>query len=205
MTARPPLVNIANGLTLARLVLVPVMAGMLVAASGGHAAWRAGACLVFCVASATDFWDGKIARARNLVTPFGQIADPIADKALTGTALVGLSWLGLLPWWVTVVVLVRELGVTLLRLWVIRHGVIPASRGGKLKTLLQVVAITWYLAPLPKVLAEAGPWLMGAAVVVTLVTGADYVWRAFVLRRAGLAAGTAGATPATPTAHIPDV
>jgi CDP-diacylglycerol--glycerol-3-phosphate 3-phosphatidyltransferase len=205
MTARPPLVNIANGLTLARLVLVPVMAAMLVAASGGHAAWRAGACLVFCVASATDFWDGKIARARNLVTPFGQIADPIADKALTGTALVGLSWLGLLPWWVTVVVLVRELGVTLLRLSVIQHGVIPASRGGKLKTLLQVVAITWYLAPLPKVLAEAGPWLMGAAVVVTLVTGADYVWRAFVLRRAGLAAGTAGATHATPTAHIPDV
>jgi CDP-diacylglycerol--glycerol-3-phosphate 3-phosphatidyltransferase len=104
-----------------------------------------------------------------------------------------------------VVVLARELGVTLLRLWVIRHGVIPASRGGKLKTLLQVVAITWYLAPLPKVLAEAGPWLMGAAVLVTLVTGADYVWRAFVLRRAGLAAGAAGATSATPAAHIPDV
>jgi CDP-diacylglycerol--glycerol-3-phosphate 3-phosphatidyltransferase len=185
---RPPLVNIANGLTLVRLILVPVMAVLLAASEDGAAGSRLAACLVFCLASATDFWDGKIARARNLVTPFGQVADPIADKALTGTALAGLSWLGLLPWWVTVVILVREIGVTGLRLWVIRHGVIPASRGGKLKTLLQVLAIAWYLAPLPGTPAAAGPWIMGAAVVVTVVSGADYVVRALTLRRAGLRA-----------------
>ena len=197
--------NIANALTVFRLVLVPIFLVALFWGGGHVDTWRWAAFGVFFLASYTDRVDGQIARSRNLITAFGKLADPIADKALIGAALIGLSALDDLPWLVTIPVLVREVGVTALRFWVIRHGVIPASRGGKLKTLLQVVAITWYLAPLPKVLAEAGPWLMGAAVVVTLVTGADYVWRALVLRRAGLAAGTAGATPATPTAHIPDV
>jgi CDP-diacylglycerol--glycerol-3-phosphate 3-phosphatidyltransferase len=179
----PPLVNIANALTVARIVLVPVMVAAMVASHGTHAGWRIAACVAFCVASITDLYDGKLARSRNLVTAFGQVADPIADKALTGAALLGLSWLGLLPWWVTVVMLTREIGVTLLRFWVIRHGVIPASRGGKLKTLLQVLAIAWYLLPLPGVLAVFGPWIMGAALVVTIVTGADYVFRALALRR----------------------
>jgi CDP-diacylglycerol--glycerol-3-phosphate 3-phosphatidyltransferase len=111
------------------------------------------------------------------------VADPIADKALTGAALVGLSLLGDLPWWVTVVVLAREVGVTLLRFWVIRHGVIPASRGGKLKTLLQGVAIGLYILPLSGVAASARAWFMAAAVVVTVVTGVDYVARALKLRR----------------------
>jgi CDP-diacylglycerol--glycerol-3-phosphate 3-phosphatidyltransferase len=199
---RPPVVNVANGLTLVRLVLVPVMAVLLAASAHGAAGWRLDACLVFCIASATDFWDGKIARSRNLVTSFGQVADPIADKALTGTALAGLSWLGLLPWWVTVLILVREIGVTALRLWVIRHGVIPASRGGKLKTLLQVVAIAWYLAPLPGGAAAAGPWIMGAAVVVTVVSGADYVLRAVTLRRAGRALADTAAAP-VPEGELP--
>jgi len=176
-------VNIANALTVARLALVPVMVAALVASGGTHVGWRIAACVAFCVASVTDLYDGKLARSRNLVTPFGQVADPIADKALTGAALVGLSWLDLLPWWVTVVVLTREVGVTLLRFWVIRHGVIPASRGGKLKTVLQVLAIAWYLLPLPGFLAALGPWIMGAAVVVTVATGADYVVRALTLRR----------------------
>ncbi len=179
----PPLVNIANALTVARIVLVPVMTAALLASGGTHDGWRIAACVAFVVASITDLYDGKLARSRNLVTPFGQVADPIADKALTGAALLGLSWLGLLPWWVTVVMLARELGVTLLRFWVIRHGVIPASRGGKLKTLLQVLAIGWYLLPLPDMLAVLGPWIMGAALIVTVVTGVDYVLRALTLRR----------------------
>ncbi len=180
--AVPPLVNLANGLTVARILLVPVMIGMLAVSDGESAAWRVGACLAFCVASITDLYDGKIARARNLVTPFGQVADPIADKALTGAALIGLSTYGLLTWWVTGLILAREIGVTLLRFWVIRHGVIPASRGGKLKTLLQGLAIGLYVLPLSGLLATGRTAVMAAAVLVTVVTGVDYVVRALVLR-----------------------
>ena len=110
------------------------------------------------MASVTDRIDGELARRRGLVTDFGKIADPIADKALIGAALVGLSLLGELPWWVTVVVLVREIGVTLLRFFVIRHGVMPASRGGKVKTLLQAVAIGLLVLPLAGCAARAWPW-----------------------------------------------
>jgi CDP-diacylglycerol--glycerol-3-phosphate 3-phosphatidyltransferase len=132
----------------------------------------------------TDRIDGDLARKRGLITEFGKLADPIADKALIGAALIGLSALGDLPWWVTVLMLVRELGVTLLRFWVIRHGVIPASRGGKIKTTLQAVATGLF------VLIPVGGWLkpiawtfMTAAIVVALTTGIDYVARAARLRR----------------------
>jgi CDP-diacylglycerol---glycerol-3-phosphate 3-phosphatidyltransferase len=179
----PPVLNVANLLTILRLLLVPIFAALLLASDGTHLWWRAAACVAFGVASFTDFYDGKIARARNLVTTFGQVADPIADKALTGTAFVLLSMLDMVPWWVTIVILGREIGVTAIRFWVIRHGVIPASRGGKLKTMLQVVAIPWYVWPWPYPIDLLSPWLMGAAVVVTVVTGADYVARALVLRR----------------------
>ena len=147
--------NIANALTVFRLALVPVFVVALFAAVGHDLGWRVLAWAVFAVASITDRIDGDLARKRNLVTEFGKLADPIADKALIGAALIGLSVLGDLPWWVTVVVLARELGVTLLRFWVIRHGVIPASRGGKLKTLLQAVAIGLYVLPPIGVVAAA--------------------------------------------------
>ena len=176
-------VNIANALTFLRLLLVPVFVAVLFAGDGHRTAWRVWAFAVFTVASITDRIDGDLARSRNLVTPVGQIADPIADKALTGAALIGLSVLGDLPWWVTVLVLVREVGVTALRFWVIRHGVIPASRGGKLKTLLQGLAIGLYVLPLTGLPASLRWWLMAAAVAVTVVTGADYVARAVTLRR----------------------
>jgi len=117
------------------------------------------------------------------VTSFGKVADPIADKALTGTALVVLSAYGRLPWWVTVLILVRELGVTALRFVVIRRGVIPASRGGKIKTALQIAAISWYLWPVPGYLTTVGPVIMGGAVMITVATGIDYVVRASRLRR----------------------
>ncbi|MEU5720421.1 CDP-diacylglycerol--glycerol-3-phosphate 3-phosphatidyltransferase [Micromonospora sp. NPDC047738] len=178
-----PLLNAANVLTAVRLVLVPVFAASVVASDFTDAGWRMAACLIFVVASATDLVDGWIARRFALVTSLGKVADPIADKALTGAALVLLSWYDRLPWWVTVVILVRELGITALRFWVIRRGVIAASRGGKIKTALQILAITWYLWPMPEPLAVVGPWIMGAAVVVTVLTGFDYIAQALRLRR----------------------
>jgi CDP-diacylglycerol--glycerol-3-phosphate 3-phosphatidyltransferase len=176
-------VNIANALTLLRLLLVPAFVVLLLA-NGGHSnGWRVWACVVFAVATVTDYIDGDLARSRGLVTDVGKVADPIADKALTGAALIGLSSLGDLPWWVTVVILVREIGITGLRFFVIRHGVIPASRGGKAKTLLQNLAIGLYLLPLTGAAASVRYWLLALAVVVTLVTGVDYVARAVHLRR----------------------
>jgi CDP-diacylglycerol--glycerol-3-phosphate 3-phosphatidyltransferase len=184
LTNRPVSVwNIANALTLLRFVLVPVFLVLLLHDDGQDDLWRVAAWVAFAVASVTDRVDGQIARRRGLVTDFGKIADPIADKALIGAALVGLSSLGELMWWITVVVLVREVGVTLLRFFVIRHGVMPASRGGKVKTLLQAVAIGLLVLPLDGLLHEGALVLMYVAVVVTLVTGADYVQRALRLRR----------------------
>lgn len=176
--------NIANALTVLRLVLVPVFVLVLFAHGGHQTGWRIGAWVVFAIASVTDRIDGEIARKRHIVTDFGKLADPIADKALVGAALVSLSLLHELTWWITVVVLAREFAVTLLRFWVIRHGVIPASRGGKLKTLLQAVAIGLYVLPLNGWLHGVAVVIMYAAIVVALATGGDYVLRAIRLRRA---------------------
>jgi CDP-diacylglycerol---glycerol-3-phosphate 3-phosphatidyltransferase len=180
--------NIANGLTVLRLLLVPVFAVVLFHGGGHETAWRIWATVVFGLASITDRFDGDLARRRGLVTEFGKLADPIADKALIGTALVGLSALGELAWWITVVMLVREVGVTALRFWVIRHGVMAASRGGKVKTLLQGVAIGLYVLPLSGWLHVLAVVVMGAAIVLTLITGGDYVARAVRLRRGARAA-----------------
>jgi len=180
-----PTLNLANLLTLSRLVLVPLFVVALFTGDGVDTTWRAIATGLFAIASATDQLDGWVARKYGLITDFGKIADPIADKALTGAALVGLSALGELGWWVTIVIAVREIGVTLLRFWVIRHGVIPASRGGKAKTMAQIAAIVAYLLPLPAG-ADLLRWaLMGLAVVLTVVTGVDYLVRALRLRAAG--------------------
>jgi CDP-diacylglycerol---glycerol-3-phosphate 3-phosphatidyltransferase len=162
-------------LTLLRLVLVPVFLLVLFAGNGHEAVSRIAAFVVFAVAVITDRFDGALARNYGMVTEFGTMADPIADKTLIGAALIGLSMLGDLPWWVTVVILAREVGITVLRFVVLRRGVIPASRGGKLKTLVQAVAIGLFILPL------SGSWLvvasavMGAAILLTLVTGVDYV------------------------------
>jgi CDP-diacylglycerol--glycerol-3-phosphate 3-phosphatidyltransferase len=172
------LYNIANWLTVARIALVPLVVAGLTA---GGTVWRLVSLAAFGVASVTDLLDGRLARSRGLVTDFGKIADPVADKALTGAALICLSALGELPWWVTAVIMVRELGVTLLRFWVIRRGVIAASRGGKLKTVLQILAICLYILPWGNGIAR--DVAMGAALAVTLVTGFDYVLRAIRLRR----------------------
>jgi len=179
VTAAPRLLNVANALTVARLLLVPVCVGFLAAGGTGY---RYIAFAAFAVASMTDLADGELARRRNLITDFGKIADPIADKALTGSALITLSALGDLAWWITIVIVARELAVTALRFWVIRRGVIAASRGGKIKTMLQVIAISLYI--LPWAVPVEREVLMGAAVAVTLATGIDYTVRAIQLHRA---------------------
>ncbi|MGI8721756.1 MAG: CDP-diacylglycerol--glycerol-3-phosphate 3-phosphatidyltransferase [Geodermatophilaceae bacterium] len=177
------ILNLANGLTILRLALVPVFAVLLLSDDGSDATMRLVATLVFAGAVITDRFDGVIARQRNLITEFGKVADPIADKALIGTALVALSLLDLLPWWVTTLILFREVAVTVLRFWVIRHGVIAASRGGKLKTVVQAAAIGLYILPLSGALGTVRWWVMAVALVLTMVTGIDYVIRALRLRR----------------------
>jgi CDP-diacylglycerol---glycerol-3-phosphate 3-phosphatidyltransferase len=175
--------NIANALTLVRLLLVPAFVVVLLQNGGHSGGWRDWAFAAFAVACITDLVDGDLARRRNLVTEIGKVADPIADKALIGAALIGLASLGDLPWWVVAVVLGRELGITGLRFFVIRHGVIPASRGGKAKTLVQNIAIGLYVLPLTGSLATARFWVMAIALVLTVATGIDYVSKAATLRR----------------------
>ncbi|MFC6422587.1 CDP-diacylglycerol--glycerol-3-phosphate 3-phosphatidyltransferase [Ornithinimicrobium tianjinense] len=171
--------NLPNALTVLRMLMVPLFVWLLMRESGEDVSDRWWAALVFVVATATDWVDGHLARRNGLITAFGKLMDPIADKALMGSALICLSLLGELPWWVTVVILVREIGITLMRFVVIRRGVIPASRGGKLKTALQAVGLTLMLTPLDGVVGTAGLWIMYAALVVTVVTGVDYLRQAF--------------------------
>lgn len=186
--------NLPNALTVIRLFLVPVFVAVAwVGFERDDQAWQAWAALIFLAAAITDLLDGELARRTGKVTSFGKIADPIADKALTGAALIVLSWFDLLPWSVTVVIIVREVAVTVLRFWVIRHGVMAASRGGKLKTALQIVAITLYLLPLASGAVIVAQVVMAVAVIVTLLTGVDYALRARALRRAETASG--GVTP----------
>jgi CDP-diacylglycerol--glycerol-3-phosphate 3-phosphatidyltransferase len=170
--------SVPNLISIVRIVLVPVFVVVLVAgADGGPLRWLATA--LFVLAISTDSLDGHLARSRNLVTDLGKILDPIADKALTGAALVVLSVLGELPWWVTVPILVREVGITVWRFAVLSKRVIPASKGGKTKTVLQSVAIALALAPLPALLGGWMNWVntvfMAAAFVVTIVTGVQYL------------------------------
>ena len=202
-----PLFNIANVLTMLRIALVPVFVwfllldaeGSLTEAFGGgleaqNGGWRWAAAGLFAAAMITDKIDGDLARSRNLITDFGKIADPIADKTLIGAGLIMLSLLGELPWWVTLVILARELGITVLRMVMLRTQVMPASRGGKLKTVLQTAGLQLMLLPLVVIagwLADVAFWIMIAALVVTVVTGADYLMSALRLRRESKGAGAA--------------
>ncbi len=184
-----------NALTAFRIVLVPVFAWMLLA-HPDEPGWRLLTAGVFTLAILTDSLDGYLARRHNLVTKFGKLADPIADKALTGMALICLSIIGELWWWATVVILVREWGITVLRFAMLRYGVMAAGRGGKIKTFVQAIAIILYLLPLAALaawspaLAAVATWVamatMLAAVLLTVVTGLDYLREAFRLRRQSL-------------------
>jgi len=183
-TAQPPVgvINLANSLTVLRIIIVPFFVYALFHHDGTSTFWRYVATGLFALASYTDRIDGQLARNRNTVTDFGALLDPIADKALIGSALIGLSHLHQVAWWVTIVILTREIGITLLRLVVLSRGVIPASRGGKAKTMVQGFAIFFYLWPLPAATDHARAALMAVAVFLTVVTGLDYLKNA--IRRA---------------------
>nr|WP_228507806.1 CDP-diacylglycerol--glycerol-3-phosphate 3-phosphatidyltransferase [Herbiconiux sp. VKM Ac-1786] len=176
-----------NAITIVRILLAPVFFVMLLADNGADGGLRWAAAVLFILAIATDGIDGHIARSRNLVTDLGKLLDPIADKVLTGAALVGLSILAELPWWVTIVILVREIGITVWRFVQLSDRVIPASRGGKLKTLAQSVAISLALLPFPNLLGDWMNWVnavfMAIALVLTVVTGIDYLVQAWRLNR----------------------
>jgi CDP-diacylglycerol--glycerol-3-phosphate 3-phosphatidyltransferase len=178
--------NVPNALTTLRILMVPFFGWALLVDDGQSAGWRWVAYGLFALAMITDKIDGDLARKHDLVTNFGKIADPIADKALTGMAFVGLSIIGELWWWVTVIVLLREWGITLMRVWLIREGVVlPAGRGGKLKTLVQTLALGLLIMPLKMldgawgVIGDIGWWIgvvaMGVAVLLTVGTGIDYI------------------------------
>ncbi len=184
--------NIANIITVIRILLVPVFIWLLFLDDHADGPWRWIATALFVLAIATDGVDGHLARGRNLVTNVGIILDPIADKLLIGGALVSLSILGDLWWWVTLVILVRELGITVFRFVVIRTRVIPASKGGKLKTVFQSVAISLFLAPLQALFSFSSvavgivnwfEWVvMGIALVLTVYSGFDYLWQWWKVR-----------------------
>jgi len=176
-------INVPNFLTTIRIIVVPILAWLLFKEDAASDSNRLVAGVLFIIAALTDIADGTIARRWNLITNFGKIFDPIADKALIGVALVGLSYLNLLDWWFTWVILARELFVTFLRFWVINKGVIPASRGGKLKTIMQIIAISFYLLPLPETVSLLAEVLMYVAVILTLATAVDYIMKAIITDR----------------------
>ena len=189
--------NIANVLTTLRIVLVPFFAWALLQDDGNSVMWRWIAFAIFAVAMITDKIDGDLARKYNLITDFGKIADPIADKAITGMAFIGLSLVGEIWWWVTAIVLIREWSVTLLRLSVLKQVVIPAAQSGKIKTTLQAVALSGLIWPLPhgdahggafdfwpgplgEVLFYTGQVLLAGAVIMTMWSGYEFfraVWQ----------------------------
>ncbi len=188
--------NVPNLLTLLRILLIPVFWWLLMYDDGQNDTTRVLATVTFFFASVTDVLDGYLARRQGLVTTFGKIADPLADKALTGFALIGLSLLGELYWWVTILIIVREVGVTVIRFVVLKHGVIPASRGGKLKTIFQMCGIGLFLLPITAdmpVLWWTRNAVMAVAVALTLGTGVDYVRKAVRTRRDSKAARAAAA------------
>lgn len=179
-----PVLNVPNALTVARLLIVPLFGYLVLGVSQTQSAQWAGA-TIFLIAAITDLIDGVWARKYGLVTNFGKIADPIADKALIGTALVALSITGEIPWWVTGVILFREVAITIMRFWVINHGVIPASRGGKVKTVSQIIAIVAYLIPVSGWVEVVAQMSLGVALAMTIVTGIDYAVKVkFALGRA---------------------
>lgn len=143
--------NLPNALTTLRIVMVPFFGWALLHDNGDSVTWRVVAFALFAAAMVTDKVDGDIARARGIVTDFGKIADPIADKAITGMAFIGLAIVGDIWWWVTILVLVREWSITLLRLSIMKNVVMAAAQSGKVKTALQGLALGLLCLPLRQV------------------------------------------------------
>lgn len=166
--------NLANTLTIFRILALPFCAYALFKNGGDDDSWRIIAFILFFIVGLSDILDGKIARSRNQVTEFGKLLDPIADKAMLATASIGASLLGMLSWWVTAIFLIREVAVTILRFAVIKNGVIPASRGAKLKTFFQSFGVGFYILPLPSYLNIPRDLFMAVAIYLTITTGVTY-------------------------------
>ncbi len=179
--------NLPNTITIVRIGFAPIFFVLLLIDGGADGAARWIAALLFIVGIATDGIDGHIARSRGIVTDLGKLLDPIADKILTGAAFVGLSILGELPWWITLVVLLREIGITVHRMIIRHENVVAAAWMGKLKTVLQAVALSFALVPLWILLGEWIHWVNGVtmalAVILTIASGIDYVVTALRGRR----------------------
>ena len=168
-----------NFITVMRLLFVPVGAYTLFKNGGDDPTWQIISWWIFFVLGLSDILDGNLARSRNTITEFGKFLDPIADKAMIGTAMISLSILDRMPWWITIVIMAREVGITLFRLAVIKRGVIPANRGGKIKTFFQGFGIGFYVLPLSEEMFWFRDSFMAVAIILTLVTGAQYIFSAF--------------------------
>jgi CDP-diacylglycerol--glycerol-3-phosphate 3-phosphatidyltransferase len=168
-----------NFITVMRLLFVPVGAYTLFKNGGDDPTWQYISWCVFFVLGLSDVLDGKLARSRGTITKFGEFLDPVADKVMIGAAMISLSILGRMPWWITIVILGREIGITLLRLAIIRRGVIAANKGGKIKATFQSFGVGFYVLPLPTWLFWFRDGFMAIAIALTIVTGAYYVKSAF--------------------------
>jgi len=171
--------NLPNALTIFRILALPFCAYALFKNGGEDDSWRIIAFTLFFIVGLSDILDGKIARSRNQITEFGKLLDPIADKAMLATASIGASLLGMLSWWVTTIFLIREVAVTILRFAVIKNGVIPASKGAKLKTFFQSFGVGFYILPLPSYLNIPRDLFMAVAIYLTITTGVDYFRKVF--------------------------
>jgi CDP-diacylglycerol--glycerol-3-phosphate 3-phosphatidyltransferase len=173
--ARP---NLPNSLTILRVLLLPFCTYALFKNGGDDTTWRIIAWTLFFIVGLSDILDGKLARSRNQITEFGKLLDPIADKAMLATAAIGSSLLGMMSWWITAVLLIREVAVTVLRFAVIKNGVIPASKGAKRKTFFQSFGVGFYILPLPTWLHLPRDIFMAYAIYLTITTGIDYFRKA---------------------------
>ena len=170
--------NLPNALTIFRILALPFCAYALFKNGGDDDSWRIIAFTLFFIVGLSDILDGKIARSRNQITEFGKLLDPIADKAMLATASIGASILGMLSWWVTAIFLIREVAVTILRFAVIKKGVIPASKGAKVKTFFQSFGVGFYILPLPSYLNLPRDIFMAVAIYLTISTGVTYFRKA---------------------------
>lgn len=170
-----------NFITVARLLFVPVGAYTLFKNGGNDPLWQYISWIVFFILGLSDIWDGNLARSRNSITELGKFLDPVADKVMIGTAMISLSILNRLPWWITIVILVREIGITIFRLAIIKRGVIAANKGGKIKSTFQNFGVGFYVLPLGEGLYWFRDGFMLIAVILTIVTGFYYVQLAFRL------------------------
>lgn len=171
-------INLPNALTIFRILALPFCAYALFKNGGDDDSWRIIAFTLFFIVGLSDILDGKIARSRNQITEFGKLLDPIADKAMLATASIGASILGMLSWWVTAIFLIREVAVTILRFAVIKKGVIPASKGAKVKTFFQSFGVGFYILPLPSYLNLPRDIFMAVAIYLTFITGVTYFRKA---------------------------